>query len=164
MLQRRPRTLLAILVSASLPRAAPAAASNALVFVVSAHSRTTALSSSDLRRIYLGQITRWPDHRQILLAVRPSSTVAGQAFFDRVVQMSEIDFSQRWLGIVFRGEAATSPRLLDSGQAVARFLSQNKDGLAYALLRELDSAEAAVRPLTIDGARAGDPAYPFPIR
>jgi hypothetical protein len=137
------------------------AAEAPLVFVVSARAQITDVSSAQLRRIYLGRTTRWSTGRRIALAVRPASSAVGHAFFERVVRMSDIDFSQLWLGIVFRGEAATAPRVVDSVEAVIRFLSRNPDGLVVALSSEIDPRSQTERPLTIDGKGPTDPGYPF---
>lgn len=161
---QRVRTVLLLSLLAALPREAWAGSPDALVFLVPARASTRELSSTDVRRIYLGDLTRWPNHRRVVLGVGPSSTPAGGVFYDRVLRISEIDFSQRWLGIVFRGEAPTSPRVLASREAVSRFFSQNPDGLAFLLLSELDPRDGAVRPLAVDGERPEDPGYPFRLR
>jgi hypothetical protein len=163
MLQRF-RTVFLLALLAAPSQRIRAGSPDALVFLVPARASTRELSSTDVRRIYLGDLTRWPNHRRVVLGVGPSSTPAAGVFYDRVLRMSEIDFSQRWLGIVFRGEAPTSPRVLASREAVSRFLSQNPDGLVFLLLSEIDSLDGAVRPLAVDGTRPMDPAYPFRLR
>jgi ABC-type phosphate transport system substrate-binding protein len=142
-------------------RSAAGSPSDALVFVVSARRPTTRLSSAELRQISLGRITRWKDGRRIVLAIRPAATPAGGAFFDHVVQMSDIDFSQNWLGIIFRGEATAPPRVLKSSEEVKRFLSKSSDALAYLLASELEPGDTSIRRLIIDGVRPDEPSYPL---
>jgi ABC-type phosphate transport system substrate-binding protein len=145
-------------------RFAAGAPTDSLVFAVPVRQSTTKLSSAELRQICLGRITRWKDGRRIALAIRPSATRAGRAFFDRVVQMSDIDFSQNWLGIIFRGEAAASPRVLGSSEEVKRFLLRSPGGLAFLLASELDPEDSSVRLLSLDGARPDDASYAFRLR
>ena len=141
-------------------RPAGAVRSDALVFVVSAKRPTKALSSADLRQIFVGRLTRWKEGRRILLATRPATTAAGRAFFENAVKMSDIDFSRLWLGIIFRGEAMSSPRVLESRDDVERFLGQYPDGLSFLVASEAAPGKK-IRALLVDGLSPDDPAYPF---
>jgi len=155
------KRLLAILLAAAASRVSGAPPSDALVFVVARGRSETGVSSGDLRRIYLGQITRWKDGRRIALAVRPSTTRAGKIFFDRVVEVSEIDFSRRWLGILFRGDAMSAPRVVSGAEDLKRFLERAPDGLGFLLASEGDARDPSIRVLTVDGSAPGAPGYPY---
>src|ERR1700759_82191 len=82
-----------------------------VAFVVAAGQSVRNLSLGDLRRIYLGQITRWRHGHPIVPLVSPPDVPEGRIFLDRVVRMSDIDYSHFWIGAVFRGEAAVAPRV-----------------------------------------------------
>jgi len=153
--------LAAFALAAGIDLASGAPASDALVFAVSAKPPATDLSSADVRRVYLGQTSRWKDGRRIVLAVRPANIRVGRYFFDRVMRMSDIDFSRLWLGTIFRGEAVSAPRVLSRADEVRRFLWRSPDGLAFLLASELDAQDASIRPLRIDGAAPGERSYPF---
>ena len=143
-------------------RPATAARPDALVFVVSVRQPTRGLSSASLRQIFMGRVTRWNAGRRILLATRPPATPAGRAFFETAVRMSEIDYSRLWLGILFRGESMSSPRVIATKDDVERFLARSPDGLSFLLASEKGSPER-VRPLLVDGLAPDDPSYPFRI-
>jgi hypothetical protein len=155
------RTAVLLLVGiAALAGAAPR--KDALVFACG--NRTApAISSADLRRIFLGRTTRWPDGRRIVLAVRPGSTAAGRAFYARIVEMSEIDFSRLWLGNLFRGDVDSAPRVIGPPDEVRRFLAQTPDGLTVLLASEIDPRDTAIRPVPVDGRLPGAPGYPYPL-
>ncbi|MGH9441629.1 MAG: hypothetical protein ACRD16_05100 [Thermoanaerobaculia bacterium] len=150
----------AAFVAAGSTRAA-LASGEALVFAVSAQQAPSGLSSAEVRQIFLGRVTRWKGGRRIALGIRPAATEAGREFFDRVVHMSEIDFTQHWLGIIFRGEAPVSPRLLKSSQDVKQFLIKDGGGLAFLLSSEVTAKDSGIRVLLLDGARADERSYPF---
>ncbi|HKB70466.1 MAG TPA: hypothetical protein VKH46_06440 [Thermoanaerobaculia bacterium] len=156
-----PRRIIAVLLLAGAARAAAPPPKDELVFVAGTARPPAAISSSDLRRIYLGRTTRWPDGRRIVLAVRPAATAAGRIFYDRVAGMSEIDFSRLWLGVLFRGDAETAPRVIRDAADVRRFLARTPDGLAFLLSSELDPRDSARRPLRIDGRDPGTAGYPY---
>ena len=145
---------------AALANAAPR--KDALVFACG-NRIAPALSSADLRRIVLGRTTRWPGGRRIVLAVRPASTAAGRAFYARVAEMSEIDFSTLWLGNLFRGDVDSEPRVIGPADEVRRFLAQTPDGLTVLLASEIDPRDPAIRPIPVDGHLPGAPGYPYPL-
>jgi hypothetical protein len=111
--------------------------------------------------MYLGQITRWRDGHRIVLAVRPAATPAGKTFFDRVVEISEIDFSRLWLGILFRGDAVNAPRVVSGVEDLKRFLARTPDALGFLLASEWDVRDPSIHAWVVDGSAPGSPAYPY---
>lgn len=150
----------AVLLLAAASRAV-GAPPDALVFVSPRGRAETGITSGDLRRMYLGQLTRWRDGRRVVLGVRPGRTPAGQAFFDRVVEMPEIDFSRLWLGILFRGDAVNAPRVVSGADDLKRFLARTPDALGFLLASEWGAGDPAMQALAVDGSAPGAPAYPY---
>jgi hypothetical protein len=153
------RIALAGILVAGIRASAAAPAKETLVFLAGKGRPPAAVTSADLRRIWLGQTTRWPDGRRIVLAVRPAATPAGSLFYDRIAGMNEIDFSRLWLGILFRGDAESAPRVIGPPEEVRRFLLRGPDGLAFLLSSEIDPRDPAP-PIRIDGKEPGEPGYP----
>ncbi len=144
--------------------ASPAESPHASVsFLVSARNPLRDVSAGDLRRIFLGEISRWSNGHRIVLFVRPAETPEGRLFLDRLVRMSDIDYSQWWLGAVFRGRAAAAPRIVTGSDPMARSVAANADAIGF-----VATTPAAIEPdvavLTIDGKPASDPAYPVRMR
>ena len=148
--------IILIVLAATLMTAEPPRTS--VSFIVSSKRATKNLSSAELRRIFLGQTSRWRDGHRIALFVRPRGTPEGRVFLDRVVRMSEIDYSQWWIGAVFRGEAASVPRVIETSEAMVKAVSANDDAIGF-LGSPVNGAEVSV--LTIDGKTPDDPAYPI---
>ena len=113
--------------------APPAAASSpqSIVFITSPKRSGVEASLADLRRIFLGQVSRWRDGRRMILFVRPSNTPEGRAFLARVVQMPDIDYSQWWIGAVFRGQAAAAPRVVETPEKMIRAVAANPDAIGF---------------------------------
>jgi len=128
-------------------------------FLVSAKNPTRDVSAGDLRRIFLGEISRWSNGHHIVLFVRAAETTEGHIFLDRLIRMSDIDYSQWWLGAVFRGRAAAAPRVMNSSEAMERAVAANPDAIGFLLM-----TPAAVEPslviITIDRKLPADPEYP----
>jgi ABC-type phosphate transport system substrate-binding protein len=130
-----------------------------VLFIVSSRRDVRDLSSADLRRIFLGQISRWKDGRRIILFLRPADSPEGRPFLDRVVQMSDIDYSQHWIGAVFRGEAARAPRVIGSRELMIKLVGENDDAIGFVWSATV--ATNSIIVLTIDGKVPSDPAYPI---
>ena len=146
---------IAVLAAALMPGEPPR---TSVPFIVSSKRATRDLSSAELRRIFLGQTSRWHDGHRIVLFVRPSSTPEGRVFLDRVVHMSDIDYSQWWIGAVFRGQAASVPRVIDAAEAMVKAVAANDDAIGFV---GTSSNTSGVSVLTIDGKQPGDAAYPI---
>ena len=143
----------------------PAAARrDALVFAVAARGGgAPAFSSAELRRVFLGELTRWKDGRRIALALPPAGSPAGRALYARVVRMSDIDYSQHWLGLIFRGEAVAPPRVIPAPEEMKRLLARSPDTLGVLLASDVGSRETSFQLLAIDGAVPGTATYPYPL-
>ena len=150
------RVLAVIFLAATLMPGEPPRTSAS--FIVSSKRATKNLSSAELRRIFLGQTSRWRDGHRVTLLVRPSNTPEGRLFLDRVVHMSDIDYSQWWIGAVFRGEAASLPRVIETSEGMVKAVASNEDAIGF-IGSPPNSADVSV--LTIDGKQPDDPAYPI---
>jgi ABC-type phosphate transport system substrate-binding protein len=130
-----------------------------VTFVVSARSEVRDLSRAELRRIFLGQTSRWGNRHRIVLCIRPTDSPEGRIVLDRLVQMSDIDYSQHWIGAVFRGAAASAPAVYPSREALLKAVSNNPDAIGFVLTSEQPPAPA--RAITVDRKTAEDPSYPI---
>src|SRR5947207_12314931 len=130
-----------------------------VAFIVSARGHARPRSSADLRRIFLGQISRWEDGRRITLVIRPTATPEGQLFLQRLIRMSEIDYAHFWIGAVFRGEASSAPRVIDSRDLTIKAVAENADAIGFVLEGETLPETVAVLPL--DGKLPSEADYPI---
>lgn len=144
------------------PAAADPAASKSpklrLVVIVSPASAVTNISTGDLRRSYLGSITRWPNGQRITLVVLRAETEAQRTFLKRVVQMTDIDYSQHWLGEVFRGRASGPPHVAASAAEAVRFVAGHPNAIGFV---SMEAVDASVSLLSVDGKGAETEDYPL---
>ncbi len=146
-----------------------------LIVVVSDSNGVTDLSIGDLRRVYLGEMTRWPDGHRIVPVMLPPRSPESDVFLKRVVRMSAIDFAQAWIGVVFRGVAAAPPVVVATSADALRFVATHTEAIAV-IRQELSStgvpptstgvvnatrfdAHIAVHVINIDGRAPGVPHY-----
>src|SRR5437763_13349237 len=122
----RALTSIALLLAAIAPQPRQSVA-----FIVSAKGHARPRSSAEVRRIFLGQMSRWEDGHRIALVVRPTGTAEGRLFLQQLIQMSEIDYAHFWIGAVFRGEASSAPRVVDSRGLAVKAVAENADAIGF---------------------------------
>ena len=130
-----------------------------LTVIVNAAAPTTDISTTDLRSIYLGQITRWPNHRAILPVVIRLDTAAGNLFLRHLIGMGQVDYAQNWIGMVFRGQAASPPLVAASTSEAARFVAAHSESIA--IVAGVPAANRNVRILNVDGKPPDADDYPL---
>jgi ABC-type phosphate transport system substrate-binding protein len=153
-------TVAILLLAASGLQAEEPAAANVAV-LVSAKNPMRDISTGDLRRIFLGDISRWRNGHRIILFVRPMDSAEGRLFLDHLVRMSDIDYSQWWLGAVFRGRVANAPRVIDTVDQMVRAVASTPDAIGFVALPPVDPG---VVVLTIEGKAPGNPQYALRAR
>jgi len=130
-----------------------------LIVIVPASQTVSDFSIADLRRIYLGEITRWPNgHRIVPVMLAPRSPEA-DLFLRRVVRMSAIDFAQSWIGAVFRGRVPAPPLLLSRSADAMRFVTTHQD--AMAVVGDDVNIDVTVRIATVDQKSPEAADYPL---
>ena len=157
MMMRACRLTVAILLLAASGSNGEEPAPANVSFVVSARNPMRDISAGDLRRIFLGDISRWHNGHRIVLFVRPMDTAEGRLFLDHLVRMSDIDYSQWWLGAVFRGRVASAPRVIGNAEEMFRAVAVTPDAIGFVAAQT--AAEAGVVVLTVDGRAPADPRY-----
>lgn len=127
-----------------------------LVVVVHRTNPIADIPSADLRRAYLGLTTRLGSRGPIvLLEFAPERS----RFYRQVLSMSEDRVKRHWIGRVFAGEGGSPPEEFRDVADLLRFLAAHPDAIGFL---PADQIGDAVKPLTIDGRKAGDPGYLLP--
>jgi len=149
------RFLLRFLILAALPACARLAAADIAVIV---HSGVPVndLSFSDLRQILLGDRQYWGSSVKVTLLVRSPVARERDAMLRTVLQMSEAQFRQYWIGKVFRAEAAAAPRVVNSEEETASMVASTPGSLSF-----LDAARVpkGTKIVRVDGKLPGEAGY-----
>lgn len=141
---------------ASPARPAPATPRESLVFIVNTQNPTTELSISELRRMLLGEVTRWPDGQKITVAMRDAGQPERDAVLRLVCRMSDQDFTRYLLHAEFRGELQAGPKVLSTPTLMRRFVFNVPRAIGYVRADEVDGS---VKVLKITGAIPQAPAF-----
>ncbi len=114
------------------------------------------LTRADLRRILLGEQDSWPSGVPVKLLLRAPISRERDAAVRDVCGMSEAQFRQHWIAIVFRTNTATAPKIVYSDELALDLVSQTPGALAFL---ETPITGKNVKVLKIDGKMPGQPGY-----
>jgi len=82
----------------------------------------------------------------------------GNVFLHRFMGLSEVDYDQNWIGVVFREQAASPPLVAKSPEEAARFVAAHPE--AIAVVTNLPTMNG-VRVLGVDGKSPEAADYPL---
>ena len=148
----------ALLLAIAARSAAFAAEPVRLIVIVPSSQSVRNLSSGDLRRIYIGEMTRWPDGRRIVPVMMPARSRESEAFLKHLVRMSAIDFAQEWISVVFRGRAPAPPMIAAAASAALDIVASHPDAIAFISDAEIPSG---VHIISIDQRLPRQQKYPL---
>lgn len=131
------------------PSAAPVAprptgSSNVLVVVVSARAGGGSLSREEIRNIYFGKTTFWPNNTPVRAYNRPAGTAAGRKFFRSVLGTSAGAFREHWNQLQLSG-GGIAPSIVSSADSVVARVAGSSGAIGYLLESELPADVSGVR-------------------
>jgi ABC-type phosphate transport system substrate-binding protein len=150
--------LAAVGTSAPKPEPAPPGASNdqAVAIVVNQSNSVDNFSFEELRRIFLGEKSHWPNGRRITIVMMDPSQPERKAILRDVYAMSEKDLNSHFIQGVFTGSVLVSPKTLSTSAEVKKFVFNVPGAIAYVRASEVD---ASVKVIRIDGRMPEDKDY-----
>lgn len=166
---RRPFTILLMLGVAAAgllrwrPEARVAAAppkQESLAIVVNQSNPVDDLSFAELRAVFLGERSHWPNGRRITLVMMEPGQPERDAVLREICRMGEADFRRRFLQGLLTGEILVSPKTLSTTAGVRKFIFNVPGAIGY--LRPGD-VDGSVKVLRIDGHYPSDAEYALHI-
>src|SRR5438105_3423264 len=94
----------------------PAPAGSDIAIVVHHDVPIDNLTFSELRKIVLGDRQFWSSNLRVTLLIRAPVARERDVVLKNVVQMSEAQFRQYWIGKVFRAESSAGPKAVYSNE------------------------------------------------
>lgn len=150
LLQRAPQSH----VEASRPK------EESLAIVVNLANPTDDMPLNELRAVFLGERSHWPNGRRITLVMMEPGQPERDAALREVCRMSEPDFRRHFLQRLFTGEALVSPKTLATPVGVRKFIFNVPGAIGYLRPEDVD---ATVKVLRIGGRLPSDGEYPLRI-
>lgn len=139
----------------ALPQHAAAAD---IAVVVHKDVQVTNLTFSDLRKMILGDRQFWSSNIRVTLLIRAPGAQERDAVLKNVLQMSEAQFRQYWIGKVFRAESSSAPKTVYTNEMAVSLINSIPGSMAF-----IESSQVGrdLKVLRIDGLLPGERGYPL---
>ncbi len=120
---------------------------NVLVAVGNQSGTPSAMKSSELKSILMGETQRWKNGKRILIALMKTNTPLGQITSSKIYDMSGDELNKFWLALVFQGKA-TAPTFFNSESDLESFVAQNPGAIG---IIDKPLSGNGIKIITIDG-------------
>jgi phosphate transport system substrate-binding protein len=163
---RYPALIVTMLATASLvgpmpqTRVQAAHPKEGLAIVVNRENPVENLSMAELRTVFLGERSHWPNGRRITLVMMEPGQPERDTMLRDVCRMSEPDLRRRYLQGLLTGEVLVSPKTLANPLGVRKFVFNVPGAIGYLRPEDIDDSVKVIR---IDGHLPGDAEYPLKI-
>lgn len=116
-----------------------------LAILVNRSNTVDDLSMAELRRIFLGERSHWPNGRRITLVMREPGEPERKTILRDVCQMNESELKNHFLHGLFTGEILVSPKILATPVGVRKFVFNVPGAIGYLRLSDVDNTVKIVR-------------------
>jgi ABC-type phosphate transport system substrate-binding protein len=135
---------------------AESALEQSLAIIVNQSNPVDNVSFQELRTIFLGERSHWPNGRRITLVMLEAGQPERKAMLRTIYRMTENDFSRHFLQGLFTGEVFVSPKTLASPVGVRKFVFNVPGAIGYVRATDVDSTVKVIR---VDGRLPEDKEY-----
>lgn len=131
-----------------------------LAIIVNQSNTIDDLSLKDLRTVFLGERSHWPNGRRITLVMMDPGLSERKAVLRDVCHMNETEFSRHFLQGLFTGEVFVSPKTLSTSVGVRKFVFNVPGAIGYLRASDVDGS---VKVIKVNGHRPDESDYPLRI-
>jgi hypothetical protein len=126
------------------PPARPAGSPDVLVVLVSARVGASSLSREEVRNIYTGRTTFWPNNTPVRAYIRPTGSPAGRKFFRSLLGTSPGAFREHWNELQLSG-GGIAPATVTSAESMVARVAGSAGAIGFVLESELPADVSGVR-------------------
>ncbi|HTV60296.1 MAG TPA: substrate-binding domain-containing protein [Verrucomicrobiae bacterium] len=135
------------------------AAGGAIVVIVNSANPVDNLTTSELKKLYLSDRTRWETGKAVAPVMLTPGAPERTAFLKTVCGMNDSDFSNYFMQAAFTGKSATPPKEVTSASALKSFVADTPGAIGFLKAGDFQGNEAGIKAVKIDGAAATDAGY-----
>ncbi|HWT87639.1 MAG TPA: hypothetical protein VN454_02475 [Candidatus Angelobacter sp.] len=136
-------------------------ATGGLAVIVNKSNPVESLSMAQLRRVVLGDVRAWPDHKPVSLVAKDPTSKTFQCMISSIVRLSVAEYRRYIMNAEFRGDEPMSIRNADSDVFAANIVSQLPGGIAIVGANSVAAIGANVKVVKVDGKAVGQLGYPL---
>lgn len=141
---------------AALPPLPVAGPPDSLAIIVNQSNTVENFSLAELRKIFLGERSHWPNGRRITLVMLDPAQPERKVILREVYGMNEKDLNSHFIQGVFTGAVFVSPKTLATPSDVLKFVFNVPGAIGYLRAAEVDNS---VKVLRVDGHLPDDKDY-----
>lgn len=132
-----------------------------VAIVVNKANKVEAISAKDLKQIFAGEKTRWPDGTGILTLAVSSAVPEHKNAVQFLFGMNEAEYQRYCIHANFVGEAQKIPRDTGNSSAVVSLVAVIPGAIGFV---DAGAATPAVRILKVNGLAPGETGYPISVK
>ena len=136
--------------------APPAVPDDTIAIIVNQSNTIDDLSLKELRMVFLGERSHWPNGRRITLVMMDPAQPERKVILREVYGMNEKDLNQHFIQGVFTGAVFVSPKTLGTPPEVLKFVFNVPGAIGYLRAGDVDGS---VKVLRVDGHLPDDKDY-----
>jgi ABC-type phosphate transport system substrate-binding protein len=129
-----------------------------VAIIVNKANKIETISAKDLKQIFAGEKTRWPDGGKIQTLATSAAMPEHKTAIRFLFGMSEPDYQKYCIHASFVGEAQKVPRESGTSPVVQGLVAVIPGAVGFVRASQVSPA---VKVLKIDGMAPGDPGYPL---
>jgi ABC-type phosphate transport system substrate-binding protein len=134
---------------------------NSLAVVVNKANATESLSTAQLRRLVLGDVRGWPDHKPVTLVSRDFSSKPFECTLSMVVRQSPAEYRRYVMNAEFRGEEPMAIQTADSAATAGKMVASSQGAIAIVEASAVAAMGATVKVVRVNGKLPGEAGYPL---
>ena len=136
-----------------------------IVVIVNRDNPAKSISMTELKRIYLHEMTHWQSNGEdqaaiILIDYKHKSEIATK-FYKKVTGFSHSRVRLEWIGKMLNGEIQRLPLNSDSDDKILEIVSKNQWFIGFVSSSSFDSLMTSIKTLQINGKNYNDRDYPL---
>ena len=132
-----------------------------LAVIVNKSNPTQSLSVAQLRRLLIGDVRVWPDHKAVTLVERDPASRVFQCSLAKIMRLSPPEYHRYIMGAEFRGEEAMAVETSDSDASSARMVAGGEGSLAIVNLSSVAAFASWVKVIRVNAKNPGEHGYPL---
>jgi ABC-type phosphate transport system substrate-binding protein len=129
-----------------------------IAVVVSRDVPVDDLTFPELRKIALGDRQFWSSNLRVTLLIRAPEARERDVILKDVLQMSEAQYRQYWIGKVFRAETTSGPKMVYSNEMTLSLISSIPGSVAFMDAAQVPKDSKVIR---VGGLLPGEKGYPL---
>jgi hypothetical protein len=127
-----------------------------LAVVVNKSVSLETVSASDLRLMILGEKSKWPDGKPVIVVETSPESAEKALQLKTVFKMSDAALKRYYMQAAFTGKDILPPKELASAAALKQFVARTPGAIGCILASDADDT---VKVIKVDGAAPGEPGY-----